>query len=178
VTTPEKQPGALTCARARVLVESYADGELAPEDPDLAQRLKAHIAGCDDCRRQYEQAVSLPFRLKALRTPAPPADLVGNVMRSVQTARTAPRRAWTLLIPETLLVGFILWYLSGLEGLASTVSGAVADLQRLLNWGVGVADPPSIPVADVFLLAALIALAITAAYHLSILSRLDTGGHA
>jgi len=33
-------------------------------------------------------------------------------------------------------------------------------------------------VADVFLLAALIALAITAAYHLSILSRLDSGGGA
>lgn len=178
MSAPEKQPDALTCARARVLVEAYVDGELTAEDPDLAQMLKAHIAGCDDCRRQYEQAVSLPFRLKALRTPAPPAELISNVMQSVQATRTAPRRAWTLLIPETLLVGFILWYLSGLEGLASTVSGTVSDLQHLLNWGVGVAEPPSIPVADVFLLAALIALAITAAYHLSILSRLDTGGPA
>lgn len=168
----------MNCARARGLIEAYVDGELAAEDPELAERLKAHMAGCDDCRRQYEQAVSLPFRLKALRTPAPPSSLIGNVMRSVQTTRSAPRRAWALLIPETLLVGFIVWYLSGLEGLASTVSGTVSDLQRLLNWGVGVAEPPSIPVADVFLLAALIALAITAAYHLSILSRLDTGGRA
>jgi hypothetical protein len=97
-------------------------------------------------------------------------------MRSVRPARAEPRRAWTLLIPEGLLVGFIFWYLSGFDGLASVVSGTVTDLQRLLNWGVVGAEPPSIPVADVFLLAALIGLAITAAYHLSILSRLDAGG--
>jgi len=169
------QPGGLTCARARTLIESYIDGDLATSDPGLAAQMKTHLAGCEDCRRQYEQAVSLPFRLKALRTPAPPQSLVGNVMRAVQPARTAPRRAWTLLIPEAVLVAFIFWYLSGFDGLASVVGGTLSDLQRLLNWGVGAAAPPSIPVADVFLLAALIALAITAAYHLSILSRLDQG---
>ena len=168
--------GDITCARARTLIEAYVDGDLASTDPGLAARLKSHLAGCDDCRRQHEQAVSLPFRLKALRTPAPPGSLVGNVMRAVQPARAQPRRAWTLLIPEGLLVAFIFWYLSGFDGMASVLSGTVADLQRLLNWGVGAAEPPSIPVADVFLLVALIALAITAAYHLSILSRLDEVG--
>ncbi len=170
------QPGGLTCARVRTLIEAYVDGEIAKANPALADQVKAHLATCDDCRRQYEQAVSLPFRLKALRTPAPPGSLVGSVMRAVQPARTEPRRAWMLLIPEGLLVAFIFWYLSGFDGLASVVSGTVADLQRLMNWGVGAAEPPSIPVADVFLLAALIALAITAAYHLSILSRLDETG--
>lgn len=170
------QPAELTCARARTLIEAYVDGELAATDPALARQMKGHLATCEDCRRQYEQAVSLPFRLKALRTPGPPQSLVANVMRAVQPARTAPRRAWTLLIPEALLVAFIFWYLSGFDGLASVASGTVSDLQRLLNWGVGVAAPPTIPVADVFLLVALIALAITASYHLSILSRLDAGG--
>lgn len=167
--------GRLTCARTRTLIEAYVDGDLASTDPGLAAQLKSHLAVCEDCRRQYEQAVSLPFRLKALRTPPPPTSLVDSVMRAVQPARKQPRRAWTLLIPEGLLVAFIFWYLSGFDGLASVVSGTISDLQRLLNWGVGAAEPPSIPVADVFLLAALIGLALTAAYHLSILSSLDAG---
>ena len=169
------RPGGLACARARVLIESYVDGDLAATDPGLAAQMKAHLAGCDDCRRQYQQAVSLPFRLKALRSPAPPSSLIGEVMRSIAPVRKQSRRAWTMLIPEAALVAFIVWYLSGLDGLASVASGTLADLQNLLNWGVGAAEPPSIPVADVFLLAALIALAITAAYHLSILSRLGGG---
>ena len=167
------QPGGLACARVRVLIEAYVDGDLATADPELASRMKVHLTGCEDCRRQYQQAVSLPFRLKALRAPAPPPSLLGSVMNSVRPARVEARRAWTLLIPEAALVAFIVWYLSGLEGLASVASGTVSDLQVLINWGVGAAQPPSIPVADVFLLAALIALAITAAYHLSILSRLE-----
>jgi predicted anti-sigma-YlaC factor YlaD len=173
--TPSDRPGGLACARARVLIEAYVDGELAAADPGLARQMKDHLAGCDDCRRQYRQAVSLPFRLKALRTPAPPDSILGNVMHSIRPTQTESRRAWTLLIPEAALVAFIVWYLSGLDGLATVASGAVTDLQVLLNWGVGAAQPPSIPVADVFLLAALIALAITAAYHLAILSRLDAG---
>ena len=166
------QPGGLACARARVLIEAYVDGDLARTDPDVAARMKVHLAGCDDCRKQHQQAVSLPFRLKALRAPQPPPSLLINVMNAVRPERGESRRAWALLIPEAALVAFIVWYLSGLEGLASVASGTVSDLQVLLNWGVGAAQPPSIPVADVFLLAALIALAITAAYHLSILSRL------
>ncbi|HEV2216303.1 MAG TPA: zf-HC2 domain-containing protein [Candidatus Dormibacteraeota bacterium] len=167
------QPGDLACARARVLIEAYVDGDLARTDPDLAARMKVHLADCDDCRKQYQQAVSLPFRLKALRAPQPPPSLLTNVMHAVRPERGESRRAWALLIPEAALVAFIVWYLSGLDGLASVASGTVSDLQVLLNWGVGAAQPPSIPVADVFLLAALIALAITAAYHLAILSRLS-----
>ena len=167
------QPGGLTCARARVLIEAYVDGDLNASDPALAQQMKIHLAGCEDCRRQHDQAASLPFRLKALRAPAPPSALMGNVMNAVRRPSVESRRAWLLLIPEAMLVAFIVWYLSGLDGLASLASGTVSDLQLLLNWGVGAADLPTIPVADVFLLAALIGLAITAAYHISILSRLD-----
>jgi predicted anti-sigma-YlaC factor YlaD len=175
-TQSADRPGGLACARARALMEACVDGNLAATDPGLARQMKAHLAECDDCRSQHQQAVSLPFRLRALRTPAPPESLVGSVMRSIRPARTASRRAWTLLLPEAALLAFIVWYLSGLDGLATVASGTLSDLQVLLNWGIGGAQPPSIPVADVFLLAALIALAITAAYHLSILSRLDAGG--
>ena len=156
-------------------MESYVDGDLASEDPDTAAQVRGHIATCADCRRQHDQAVSLPFRLRALRAPAPPSALVENVMRAVTPPRADSRRAWALLIPEGLLVAFIVWYLSGLDGLVSQASGAFSDLVLLLNWGAGAAAPPSVPVADVFLLVALIALAITAAYHLSVLSHLAEG---
>jgi len=176
---PGPQPfGGLACARVRVLMEAYVDGDLGSTDPATAESVRVHLASCDDCRRQHAQAVSLPFRLKALTSPLPPDDLANIVMAAIRPARTESRYAWALLIPEGLLVAFIVWYLSGLDGLASAASGTLTDLQALLNWGAGAAELPSVPVADVFLLIALIVLAITAAYHLSILSRLGDDAHA
>jgi anti-sigma factor RsiW len=165
---------ALACARVRVLLEAYVDGELALTDPASAQAVRDHLATCADCRRQHEQAVSLPFRMKALRSPAPPPSLIGGVMASVAPPPETSRRAWGLLIPEAVLGGFILWYLSGLEGLTAIASGAWTDLQSLAFWGSGSAPLPSVPVADVLLLGAFIALTAIAAYHLSVLSKLDT----
>lgn len=170
-------PPGLACARVRVLMEAYVDGDLASTDPVTAESMRVHLSSCDDCRRQHAQAISLPFRLKALPSPPPPAGLTKNVMDAIRPTRAASRNAWALLIPEGLLVAFIVWYLSGLDGLASAASGTLTDLQVLLNWGAGAAELPSVPVADVFLLIALIALAITAAYHLSVLSRLGDAPH-
>ena len=166
----------LACARVRVLLEAYSDGDLARDDPALAAAVRQHLAGCADCRRQHEQAISLPFRLRALSTPRPPASLVASVMQSIAPARLDSRRAWTLLVPEGLLAAFILWYLSGLDGLTSTASGIFNDLQGLAGWGSGVGSLPTIPRVDVILLIALIALAAVAAYHLSILIQLAPGG--
>lgn len=163
----------LACARVRVLMESYVDGDLLATDPTTSEQVRAHLVACDDCRRQHDQAVSLPFRLKALRSPAPPASITANVMAAIRPVRNASRRAWWLLVPEGLLVVFILWYLSGLDGLASAASGTLSDLQVLLNWSAGAAELPRVPVADVFLLIALIALAVIAAYHLAVLARLE-----
>lgn len=170
----ETQP--LACARVRVVLESYADGDLARDDPPLAAAVREHLIGCADCRHQHEQAVSLPFRLRALSAPQPPSSLVAGVMRTVTPARRGQRRAWTLLVPETVLAAFILWYLSGLEGLSSVASGIFGDLQGLAGWGSGVGSLPAIPSVDVVLLLALIALAAIAGYHLSILIRLTPTG--
>ncbi len=167
-------PAPLACARVRVLLEPYVDGDLARTDPLLADQVRAHLATCDDCRHQHQQAVSIPFRLKALRSPGPPASLVANVMASVAPVRVTARRAWALLAPEVLLVAFVLWYLSGLSGLAGVATGVLSDLQALAGWGEGAAPLPSVPAADVLLLAALIALTAIAAYHLSVLARLNT----
>jgi len=94
-------------------------------------------------------------------------------MRSIAPQPQASRRAWTLLIPEALLAMFILWYLSGLEGLSALASGGWSDLLGLAFWGSGSAPLPSIPVADVLLLGAFISLTAIAAYHLSVLAKLD-----
>jgi len=168
----------LTCSRARTLLEPYADGELTRNDPRLATSVGEHLAGCADCRRQHEQAISLPFRLRALTSPRPPDSLVAGVMRSIAPSRVAYRRAWTLLLPESILAMFILWYLSGLDGLTTVASGIFGDLQGLVGWGSGSGPLPSIPRVDVLLLLALIALTAIAAYHLSILVRLAPGGLA
>jgi predicted anti-sigma-YlaC factor YlaD len=163
----------LACARVRVLLEAYVDGDLAKSDPPLAARVRNHLSTCDDCRGQHEQAVSIPFRLKALRSPDPPPALVNRVMASIAPAPTSSRGAWALLIPEALLLAFVLWYLSGLNGLASITSGALSDFLALAGWGAGASSLPDIPTADVFFLTALIALSATAAYHISVLARLN-----
>lgn len=164
---------ALACARVRVLLEAYADGELAFSNPALTAAVRHHLAGCTDCRRQHEQAVSLPFRLKALNSPEPPGHLVAGVMAAVAPERTAYRRSWMLVVPEALLSAFILWYVSGLDGLASIASGIFNDLQSLAGWSAGIGPLPDVPGVDVLLLAALIALTAIAGYHLSLLVRLE-----
>lgn len=163
---------ALACARVRVLLESYVDGELARDNAPLASEVRDHLAGCADCRRQHHQAVSLPFRLKALTSPAPRASFTADVMRSIGPERSSYRRSWTLLLPEGVLAAFILWYLSGLDGLGSIASGIFTDLQGLAGWGAGAGPLPSIPRVDVLLLIALIALTAVAGYHLSLLIRM------
>ena len=167
---------AIPCGRVRVVLEAYVDGDLAREDPELAAKVREHLVTCADCRRQYVQAVSVPFRLKALSSPPPSERLVADVMRSIRPSPDAYRRAWILLAPEAALVTFILWYLSGLEGLTSIAGGVFADLQALIGWGSGAGPMPRVPSVDVILLVALIALTAIAAYHLSILIRISPGG--
>lgn len=165
----------LACARVRVLLESYVDGDLGREDRQLHAAIGDHLAGCQDCRHQHHQAVSVPFRLKALGSPLPPQSLIGDVIRSIAPSRHVKRRMWTLVAPEAILAAFILWYVSGLDGLTSVASGIFQDLQGLAGWGSGAGPLPSVPSVDVVLLVALIALTAVAAYHLSLLIQLAPG---
>lgn len=168
---PVNQP--LTCARVRVLIEPYVDGDLTRTDPALTEAVRQHLSACDDCRRQHHHAISLPFRLKALSSPKPSPSLASNVMHEVATKQQNDKRAWTLLAPEAALAAFILWYLSGLQGLATIAGGVYNDLQSLTNWGAGAGSPPSLPAVDLTFLIALIVLAGLAAFHISVLVALD-----
>ncbi|HKC19988.1 MAG TPA: zf-HC2 domain-containing protein [Candidatus Dormibacteraeota bacterium] len=159
---------ALACARVRVLMEPFVDGDL---DPATAAAVREHLTSCDDCRRQHEHAISLPFRLKALASPTPRDSFAQDVMRAVAPARSIDSRVWTLLAPEGLLAAFILWYLSGFDGLSSIASGIFDDLQ-----GMAAGSVPTVPPVDVLLLVALIALTAIAGYHLSLLIRIAPGG--
>ena len=38
----------LACARVRILLEAYADGYLAEDDPTLASAERRHLASCAD----------------------------------------------------------------------------------------------------------------------------------
>jgi predicted anti-sigma-YlaC factor YlaD len=165
----------LTCARVRILLEPYVDGDLARDDPQLAAAVRDHLVGCLDCRRQHDQAVSVPFRLKALGSPQPRPSLAADVMRAIAPERRSYRRAWTLLAPEAVLAAFILWYLSGLDGLSSIASGVAGDLQSLAGWSSGGGQLPTVPGVDVLLLLALISLTAIAGYHLSLLIKLSPG---
>ena len=149
-------------------MEPFVDGDL---EPDIAADVREHLATCAECRRQHEQAISLPFRLKALPNPAPRESFVHEVMGAIAPARAMDRKAWTLLAPEAVLAAFILWYLSGIDGLGSIASGIFNDLQGLAGGSV-----PSLPPVDVVLLIALIALTAIAGYHLSVLIRIAPGG--
>ncbi len=162
----------LPCPRVRVLLEDYVDGDLANQKPELAVAVREHLATCADCRRQHEQAVSLPFRLKALTSPEPRKTLTADVMRAIAPEQKGYRRAWTLLAPEAVLAAFILWYLSGVDGVTSIASGIAGDLQGLAGWGSGGGSLPVVPGVDVLLLMALITLTAIAGYHLSLLVRL------
>jgi predicted anti-sigma-YlaC factor YlaD len=168
----EKAP--LSCSRVRVLLEAYVDGDLDANDSATAGAVRRHLITCADCRKQHTQAVSLPFRLKALTSPTPADSLVKDVLQAVAPARGSYRRAWALLAPEALLAAFILWYVSGVDGVSSLVSGMFSDLQRLAGWGTSGDALPVVPAVDVLLLIALIALAAIAAYHISILVRLES----
>src|SRR5258708_32285505 len=110
---------ALACARVRVLLERYVDGDLGLSDPAGAQAVRDHLLTCADCRRQHEQAVSLPFRMKALRSPAPPPSLIAGVMHSIAPLPQASRRTCGLLIPAAVLCSFIPGELSGPDAMCA-----------------------------------------------------------
>ncbi|MBJ7604248.1 MAG: zf-HC2 domain-containing protein [Candidatus Dormibacteraeota bacterium] len=155
----------MTCAEVRSRLEAMVDGELDAALPDVRQ----HLAVCDACRRQHEEAASLPSRIRALPAPALPADLVTQVLVRVGP-RSRPLREWGLLASEALLGLIVVWYVSGLDGLLGLGQRTLSELAEALGWQPGHALAPSGGV-DLFLLLLALGLTLLATYHLSLVSR-------
>ena len=157
----------LECREVRPRLELLVDKEL---DAATAAALRAHIAHCGSCRSLHGEAASVPARLHALRSPAPPASLIGEVMRRV-APRSRAVEVWGLLVPEVLLVLVAAWYTSGIGGLVEVARRTVSDVAAFVDWGAGRGSLPAPVPGDLFMLLVTLLLAVLTLWHLSLLSR-------
>jgi anti-sigma factor RsiW len=90
----------LTCSTCRTALHGYLDNEL---DAAQTQLISAHLQGCADCRRQYDEAKLLTrgVRLRAPYHAAP--DLL---IRSVFMPANTPREKWLPMIRNWLAPAF------------------------------------------------------------------------
>ncbi len=163
------------CHELRQRIEPLVDREL---DQETAARLETHLRGCSGCSRAYEEAVSLPFRLRALKAPEPPPALVPVVMRAVRAPAGLQRPAvwtrpliWAPLVAEGGLAGIIGLYLSGLAGVAALARATAEDLGALWGWSAGSSSPPSDFSADLVVVVGALLLMVVTIYHLTVLVR-------
>lgn len=159
--------GLLVCAEVRPRLEPFVDGDLAELE---ASAVRDHLARCAACRAQHDEASSLGPRLAALRSPAPPRDLVRSVMRRV-APRSRPFAVWGLLGPEAVVVLVAAWYVSGVGGLISVGRRALSEAAASIGWGAGQGDLPQPGAQDPFLLLLAVLLAALTLWHLSLLAR-------
>lgn len=74
------------CGNIRELIPDFVGGRLAAADLEFVQD---HVRSCSECAAELELArVVLATRL------APPPELLGRLLRSVQASRPAPARTW------------------------------------------------------------------------------------
>lgn len=160
------------CAEVRPLLEDHVDNRLGP---DAAALVRAHLAGCADCRREHEEAISIPSRLRALRAPEPPPALLTSVMSAVETIReTEARRGtifWKPAVAEAILSAIIGWYISGFAGLGALTSTTLGELGQLFGWTFGSTALPPAPSADLVVVLACLSLIGVTTYHLMLIAR-------
>ena len=166
----------LRCPEVRPLLESLIDLEL---DAAQAQAVRDHLGSCVDCRAQQEEAASIPSRLRALRAPEPPAELVASVMGAIGAVRAQEavrnRLIWKPVVAEVMLSAIIGWYISGFAGLGRITSATFGELAQLFGWSSGAAALPAAPSADLLLVLACLSLIGVTAYHLMLIARGSVG---
>jgi len=171
------------CAEVRPLLEGLVDSEL---DTAHAAILRDHLAQCADCRLQHQEAVSIPNRLRALKAPEPPPELVISVLSAVAAVRAGEqsrgRLIWKPVVAEVLLSAVIGWYISGFAGLGSITTATFGELAQLFGWSSGAAALPTAPSSDLVLVLACLSLIAVTAYHLMLIARTSipppSGRHA
>lgn len=76
----------MKCENVQFSLSLYADGVLTDEETLATE---THLAHCPLCRQKLDDFASLRQNLRAMRTPAMPADLLSNIKQSVR-AELAP----------------------------------------------------------------------------------------
>lgn len=71
------------------LASALVDGELGHRE---RERALAHLTFCADCRREVEATRALKARLRALESPAVPADLTMSLLRMAEPGGPLPPR--------------------------------------------------------------------------------------
>ncbi len=91
----------MTCDDARELFTALGDGAL-----DAAEHaaLEAHLAGCADCRREWERFRSTVALVRSLEPPRAPAGFVDRVVAAAYPVRWPRRLARALLLPWPIKV--------------------------------------------------------------------------
>jgi len=162
----------LGCTDVRPLLEGFVDLEL---DADRSGAVREHLAGCTDCRKQQEEPLSIPSRLRALRDPEPPAELLASVLSAVSAIEVREeargRLIWKPVVAEVILSAIIGWYISGFAGLGSITNATFGELAQLFGWSSGAAALPAAPSADLLLVLACLSLIGVTAYHLMLIAR-------
>jgi predicted anti-sigma-YlaC factor YlaD len=100
----------------------YLDGELDPADTG---RLEAHLADCPTCGALLTELRGVMSRAQALEHRPPRADLWPGIAAAIG-ATPAPRRRFSLTVPQLLAAGVALMVLSG---------GVVAGALHLRSGG-------------------------------------------
>jgi anti-sigma factor RsiW len=90
----------MSCARSRRLLGRDLDGRLAPSE---AERLAAHLAGCEHCRAERAALARAWTQLDALRAvPAVPEDWPVISTRIAERTERRPWLRWPLAVRRAL----------------------------------------------------------------------------
>ena len=142
----------MTCEQARARLGELVDGELPAE---LATELREHVAGCPDCRAEYESLERLAAALARPPKAAVPPDLWQAIERRLE-GPSAPGpapgpavrpRAWSfrtlrspLAAAAVIVVGIALgWLMLGGPGQSAAHAGHI-DFRPLLAQADGDID--------------------------------------
>ncbi len=107
------------------LISPYLDGELGEEE---AQKLKEHLAGCPECRREMEQMQKLEEVMSMMKLKSPPQEMWDVYWRSVYN-RLERGLGWILLSLGAIILLFF--------GAYKMVEGIIKDTTVPLVLKVG-----------------------------------------
>ncbi len=122
----------MRCRECELLLWAFIDGELPP-----AQRreVAAHLEGCPQCGRAYEQLRAFPLQVGQLQMAPPPADFNARLMERIAllpppaqfAAQYESRRPYPWSGPSGLIVAFAAAAAAIVLGLIGTSALALAD---------------------------------------------------